>query len=190
MSKQKSGKMKKDDLQLVPEEVILSKIYLIRKTKVMLDADLAELYGVSTGNLNKAVRRNIKRFPDDFMFQLEKTEFENLIFQTGISSWGGTRKLPNAFTEQGVAMLSSILHSDRAIAVNIQIIRIFTKMRQLLETHKEILQKLDLLQKNDIEHDKKILLIFEYLKQLEQAKQEDDEVKKRKRIGFNRSEES
>ena len=179
-----------ENLQLVPEEVILSKIYLIRNQKVMLDMDLAELYGVTTGNLNKAVRRNIRRFPDDFMFQLEKTEFENLIFQFGISSWGGTRKLPNAFTEQGVAMLSSVLRSDRAITVNIQIIRVYTKMRQLLETHNEILLKLDLIQKNDIEQDQKILLIFEYLKQLEDTRNEEDVVKERKRIGFKRNEES
>lgn len=95
---------------MVPEEVIMSKIYLIRHQKVMFDADLAVLYGVSTGNLNKAVQRNIKRFPDDFMFQLTKQEFDDLIFQSGTSSWGGTRKLPYAFTEQGVAMLSSCKH--------------------------------------------------------------------------------
>lgn len=170
---------------IIPEEVIIRKIFLIRGQKVMLDADLAVLYGVSTGNFNKAVQRNIKRFPDDFMFRLTKQEFDNLIFQFGTSSWGGTRKLPCAFTEQGVAMLSSILHSDRAIMVNIKIVRVFTKLRQLLETHKEILFKLDHLQKKDVEQDQNILLIFEYLKQLEQVKQEELEFKKRKRIGFN-----
>ena len=96
---------------LVPEEVIMSKIYVIRELKIMLDRDLAELYSVTTGNLNKAVKRNIGRFPVDFMFQLTKEEFDNLIFQFGTSRWGGTRKLPSAFTEQGVAMLSSILNS-------------------------------------------------------------------------------
>ena len=96
MSKDKVG---------IPEEIVLNKIYLIRDQKVMLDRDLAELYGVLTGNLNKSVKRNIKRFPNDFMFQLTKKEFENLIFQIGTSSWGGTRNLPYAFTEQGVAML-------------------------------------------------------------------------------------
>ncbi len=116
--------MLEENSMLVPEEVILSKIYMIRGQKVMLDSDLAELYGVSTGNFNKAVQRNIKRFPFDFMFQLTKEEFDNLIFQFGTSRWGGTRKLPSAFTEQGVAMLSSVLHSDRAIIVNIHIIRI------------------------------------------------------------------
>ena len=175
---------------MVPEEVIMSKIYLIHNQKVMLDADLAVLYGVSTGNLNNAVQRNIKRFPEDFMFQLTKQEFDDLIFQSGTSSWGGTRKLPYAFTEQGVAMLSSVLHSDRAIMVNIQIVRVFTRMRQLLETHTEILRKLDQLQKKDLEQDRQILLIFEYLKQLEQAKQQELEFKERKRIGFKRGDES
>jgi hypothetical protein len=99
----------------------MNKIYLIRGQKVMLDKDLSELYGVTTRNLNKAVKRNLKRFPKDFMFQLNKQEFENLIFQSGTSNWGGTRKLPSAFTEQGVAMLSGVLNSDRAIMVNIQI---------------------------------------------------------------------
>jgi hypothetical protein len=93
---------------VIPDEIIINKIYLIRGVKVMLDKDLAELYGVTTRDLNKAVHRNLKRFPDDFMYQLTKEEFSNLMFQFGTSSWGGTRKLPNAFTEQGVAMLSSV----------------------------------------------------------------------------------
>jgi len=169
---------------MIPEEVIMSRIYMMRTQKVMLDRDLAVLYGVSTGNLNKAVQRNIRRFPEDFMFQLTKQEFNNLIFQSGTSNWGGTRKLPYAFTEQGVAMLSSVLHSDRAIMVNIQIVRVFTRMRQLLETHTEILRKLEQLQKKDVEQDGQILLIFEYLKQLEQAKQQELDQNQRKRIGF------
>ncbi len=171
---------------MVPEEVIMNKIYLIRSQKVMLDKDLAVLYGVTTGNLNKAVQRNIKRFPEDFMFQLTKKEFDDLIFQSGTSSWGGTRKLPYAFTEQGVAMLSSVLHSDRAIMVNIQIVRVFTKMRQLLETHTEILRKLEQLQKKDVEQDKQILLIFKYIKQLEQSRKQQQDQANRKRIGFKR----
>jgi hypothetical protein len=178
--------MSNEDVLFVTEEVIISKIYRIREQKVMLDADLAVLYGVTTGNLNKAVKRNIKRFPNDFMFQLTKQEFDNLIFQFGTSSWGGNRKLPFAFTEQGVAMLSSALQSDRAINVNIRIIRVFTKIRQLLETHKEILRKLEELQQKDVEQDRQILLIFEYLKQLEQAKQEEVISRERKRIGFKR----
>jgi len=123
------------------------------------------------------------------MFHLTKEEFDNLIFQSGISSWGGTRKLPYAFTEQGVAMLSSVLHSNRAIMVNIQIVRVFTRMRQLLESQTEILQKLDHLQKKDIEQDHQILLIFEYLKQLEQAKQQQEDQASRRLIGFKRNEE-
>lgn len=169
---------------IIPEEVILRKIYLIRAQKVMLDKDLATLYGVTTGNLNKAVQRNIRRFPDDFMFQLEKQEFDDLIFQSGISSWGGTRKLPYAFSEQGVAMLSSVLRSDRAIMVNILIIRVFTKMRQFLETHAEILRNLEQLEKKDAEHEQQIMLIFEYLKQLELDHLQQQEQKERKRIGF------
>ncbi len=92
----------------LPDEILVSKIYFLRNQKIMLDKDLAELYGVTTGNLNKAVKRNIDRFPEDFMFQLNEQEFQNLIFQSGISNWGGTRKIPFAFTEQGVAMLSGV----------------------------------------------------------------------------------
>lgn len=122
--------------RIIPEEVIMSKIYLIRARKVMLDMDLAELYGVETKQLKRAVRRNEKRFPPDFMFELSQKEFENLRSQSGTSSWGGVRYSPMAFTEQGVAMLSSVLNSDRAILVNIQIIRIFTRMREMLLTHR------------------------------------------------------
>ena len=121
------------DLQLIQ-----SKIYEIRGQRVMLDRDLAELYHVTTGNLNKAVKRNIRRFPPDFMFQLDKEEFtklkNDLIFQNGISSWGGTRKLPFAFTEQGLAMLSGILNSDIAIDVNISIMRAFVALRRMAAT--------------------------------------------------------
>ncbi len=109
----------------------MSKIYLIRGQKVMLDMDLAELYGVETKQLKRAVRRNEKRFPLDFMFELANDEFENLRSNFGTSSWGGIRYAPMAFTEQGVAMLSSVLNSDRAILVNIRIIRIFTRMREI-----------------------------------------------------------
>ena len=164
---------------MLPDEIITSKIYLIRNEKVMLDFDLAELYNVETKNLNRAVKRNINRFPEDFMFQLTKQEVENLRFQIGTSSWGGQRYLPYAFTEQGVAMLSSVLNSDRAIAVNIQIIRIFTRMRQLMLTHKDILLKLEKMEKGFESHDKKIKLIFEYLKQLLSPTTEP-----RKQIGF------
>jgi hypothetical protein len=132
----------------------------------MFDRDLAELYNVTTGNLNKAVKRNLKRFPLDFMFQITEEEFRNLIFQIGISSWGGTRKMPFVFTEQGVAMLSSVLSSDTAIEVNIRIIRIFTKFREKLLTHKDILLKLEVLEKQVVQNSEEIQLIFDALKQL------------------------
>ncbi len=173
---------------MLSDEIIINKIYVIRGKKVMIDHDLAELYGVETKQLKRAVRRNIKRFPEDFMFELIQSEFDNLRSQIGTSSWGGIRYMPMAFTEQGAAMLSSVLNSDRAILVNIQIIRVFTKMREMLEAHKEILQKLDQLQTKEVEQDEKIMLIFEYLKQLEQVKQEELEQSKRKRIGYKRNE--
>jgi hypothetical protein len=164
----------------VPDEVIVNKIYLIRGKKVMLDRDLAELYNVTTGNLNKAVNRNLKRFPEDFMFQLAEEEFKNLIFHFGTSSWGGTRKLPYAFTEQGVAMLSGVLSSDIAIEVNIRIIRIFTKLREMLLTHTEILLKLEQLEKTVVQNSDDIQMIFTALKQLLIPPEQTN----RRRIGF------
>ena len=132
----------------------------------MLDRDLAELYGVSTGNLNKAVKRNMKRFPDDFMFQLTDEEFKILLFQIGISSWGGTRSSPYAFTEQGVAMLSGILNSDRAISVNIQIMRIFTRMRQMLTDTIGLKLEIEEIKKKVQNQDKNIELVFSYSDEL------------------------
>lgn len=170
-------------------EKIISKIYLIREEKVMLDSDLAELYGVSTGNLNKAVGRNIKRFPEDFMFQLTEKEWENLKSQNEASSWGGTRKAPKAFTEQGLAMLSGVLSSERAIMVNIQIMRTYTKMREMLLTHKDLLLKMEQIEKNLSENNKEIQVIFQYLNQLESAKKQGLEQKNRKPIGYKRKDE-
>lgn len=173
-------------MQILPDEVILNKIYIIRSTKVMVDRDLAELYGVETRALNQAVRRNEKRFPEDFMFQMTIEEMKAWKSQIVISNTEkmGLRKSPLVFTEQGVAMLSSVLNSERAILVNITIIRVFTKMRELQSTHKEILLKLEQLERNDIEQDDKIMLIFEYLKQFEKVKQEELELENRPRIGF------
>lgn len=145
----------------------------------MLDRDLAELYDVTTGNLNKAVKRNLLRFPEDFMFQLTEKEFKDLIFQNGTSSWGGTRKLPYAFTEQGVAMLSSVLNSERAVLVNIHIVRVFTRMREMLSTHKDVLLKLEQLERKVVGQDDDIKLIFGYLKELLNPPAEP-----RKQIGF------
>lgn len=152
----------------------------------MLDRDLAELYNVTTGNLNKAVKRNLRRFPEDFMFQLTAAEFKNLMFQSGTSSWGGTRKMPSGFTEQGVAMLSGVLNSDRAREVNIRIIRIFTKLREMLLTHKDILLKLEKVEKELMKqetptttNEDNIQMIFEALKKLLNPPADP-----RKRIGF------
>lgn len=170
----------------IPDEVLINKIFVIRGHKVMIDRDLAELYDVETRILNQAVRRNEKRFPNDFMFQMSKAEMADWKSQIVISNSEkmGLRKPPLVFTEQGVAMLSSVLNSERAILVNIQIIRVFTKMRELLITNKEILQKLELIEKKDIEQDEKIMLIFEYLHQFEQAKQQEAIQKERNLIGF------
>lgn len=171
-------------LSVIPDETVINKIYLIRNEKVMLDSDLAELYGVETKRLNEQVKRNIDRFPDDFMFQLTETEFENLKSQIATSSWGGRRTLPYAFTEHGVLMLSSVLNSDLAIKVNIQIMRVYTKIRNMLATHKDLLLKFEQFETKFADHDDKIMLIFEYLKQFEEAKQQQLEQANRKRIGF------
>jgi hypothetical protein len=144
----------------------MNKIFLIRGQKVMMDVDLAELYGVETKQLKRAVKRNALRFPDDFMFELSKEELDNLRCHFGTSSWGGARYAPMAFTEQGVAMLSSVLHSNRAVLVNIHIVRVFTRMREMLLTHKDILLKLEQLEKTLIRHDEEIKLVFNYLKEL------------------------
>ena len=154
---------------LVLGEIIEKKIFLIRGKKVMLDADLAELYGVETFNLNKAVKRNIERFPTDFMFQVTKDELESLKFQFGISKTsgrGGRRYLPYVFTEQGVAMLSGILNSQRAIHVNIAIMRAFVKLRELLVSHKVLSSKLDDLERKIERHDAEISSIFQAIRQL------------------------
>jgi phage regulator Rha-like protein len=152
---------------IIPVELIENKIYLIRKQKVMLSLHLAELYGVEPRTLVQAVKRNIGRFPEDFMFQLTKDEFDNLKSQIVISSWGGLRRAtPYAFTEQGIAMLSSVLKSKRAIDVNILIMRAFVKMRQILSTHKELADKLNKLEDKYEKHDKDIKAIIDAIRQL------------------------
>jgi hypothetical protein len=175
-----------DEQLMLPDEVIISKIYLIRGTKVILDRDLAELYKVDTKQLKRAVRRNIERFPEDFMFELTKKELANWRYQFGTSNREikGLRFAPFAFTEYGLLMLASVLNSERAIWINIQIVRIFSRMRKLIESHAAIMSKLEQLEKKDIELDEKVSLIFEYLKQLQQSKQEETDFKQRKRIGF------
>jgi hypothetical protein len=168
----------KKDLTIIPSEAIVKKIFVIRNRKVMIDRDLADLYGVTTGNLNLAVKRNIKRFPEDFMFQLTKEEMKNWILQIEISNSKkmGLRKLPLAFTEQGVAMLSGVLNSDRAINVNIQIIRTFTKIRDLLATNEALQRKMIEMEKK---YDGKIKEIFDTLGFLLE-----DKIKTKKKIGF------
>jgi len=148
----------------------------------MMDRDLAELYGVETKQLKRQVKRNIERFPADFMFELAPDEFQNWRSQFGTSNLSdkmGLRYAPYVFTEQGVAMLSSVLNSKTAIAVNIQIIRIFTRMREMLLTHKDLLLKVEQLEQKVGNHDKDIQLIFEYLKQLLNPPQPE-----REKIGF------
>jgi len=175
-----------EEQTMLPDDVIISKIYLIRGKKVMIDRDLAVLYDVDTKQLKRAVRRNIDRFPDDFMFELSKKELANWRYQFGTSNSEkmGLRVSPFAFTEYGLLMLASVLNSERAIQINIQIVRIFSRMRTMIESHKEILRKLEQLEKKDLELDEKVTLIFEYLKELEQTKQNETDFKQRKRIGF------
>lgn len=164
------------------EKAILDKIFFIRSQKVMLDRDLAELYQVETKVFNQAVKRNSKRFPEDFMFRLEKREFDSLRSQFVTLEKGRgkyPKYLPYAFTEQGVAMLSSILNSELAINTNIRIIRVFTRMREALLTQKDILLKLEQLENKSDKHDENIQLIFQYLKQLLNPPQPP-----RRKIGF------
>jgi ORF6N domain len=164
---------------IVPTALISQRIYFVRKTRVMLDADLALLYGVTTKNLNKAVKRNASRFPSDFMIRLRPKEIEILRFQSGTSSsktHGGRRYLPFAFTEHGVAMLSSVLNSDRAIQVNIAIMRAFLQIRSMLATHEDLRRKISEMEKR---YDSKFHAVFATLRQMLEAP-----VPPRRQIGF------
>jgi hypothetical protein len=166
--------------EIIPAVRIAQSIHFLRGQKVILDRDLALLYGVTTGNLNKAVSRNQNRFPSDFMFQLTTEEAERLIFQFGISKGrGGRRHLPYAFTERGVAMLSSVLNSERAVKVNIAIMRAFVKLRQALETNRELARKFSELEKRVGKHDEEIGEIIEAIRQLIAPPE-----KPRRQIGF------
>lgn len=159
--------MAKKDLQvLVAEQKILNKIYVIRGEKIMIDQDLSVMYGVETKQLKRQVKRNLDRFPKDFMFVLRRKEFENLRSQIGASSWGGIRYMPMAFTEQGIAILSSVLNSKTAVKVNVGIIRVFTKLRQYAMTHKEILYQLAKLERDVKGNSKDIENIFVVMKEL------------------------
>ena len=150
----------------IPTEVIENKIYLIRGQKVMLDFHLAELYEVETKILKRAVKRNIDRFPEDFCFELSKEEMRNLRYHFGTSSWGGVRYQHFAFTEQGVAMLSSVLRSKRAVQVNITIMRTFVKLRNLLAAHEDLKKKLNELERKYQKHDEQIKLVFDAIREL------------------------
>jgi regulator of replication initiation timing len=174
---------KSKSLVKVPDELVMNKIYFIREQKVMLDRDLAELYGVETKRLKEAVRRNESRFPDDFMFELTEKEFNSLRtqFATSNTGRGGTRYFPMVFTEQGVAMLSSVLNSERAIAVNIQIMRIFTRIRQMLMDNTELRLEIEKIKKKLDNHDKNMEIVFQYLDELLEKK---ENPKSRKQIGY------
>ena len=185
------------ELVFIPMEKVVSKILLIRGKKVMIDKDLALLYGVETKRINEAVKRNPARFPTDFMFQLNKKEAVHLVSQNVIpnsrsqiattldknlksqiatSRWGGTRKLPIVFTEQGVAMLSSVLNSNRAIQVNIEIMRTFIKLRNILAEHKDLLKKIEAMEKN---YDRQFRIVFQIIRELTNPPE-----KPQKQIGF------
>ena len=162
---------------VIPTERIERSIFLIRGQKVMLDADLAELYGIETKLLNRAVRRNLSRFPQDFMLELTREEVENLRFQIGTSSrWGGRRYNPLAFTEQGVAMLSSVLRSPRAVQVNIAIMRAFVKLRELLASNRDLARRLD---EMEGKYDEQFKVVFDAIRELMRPPE-----KPRRKIGF------
>lgn len=150
---------------IVPTGLISQKIFFARGTRIMLDADLARLYGVATKNLNKAVKRNANRFPSDFMFQLSSSEMQNLRFQIGTSKIGrgGRRYTPYAFTEQGIAMLSTVLRSSRAVQVNIAIMRTFVRLREMLAPHEELRRKIEVMEKR---YDARFQAVFETIRQM------------------------
>jgi hypothetical protein len=157
---------KKEITSIIPDEIVINKIYFIRGQKVMIDSDLAELYGVETRRLNEQVARNIDRFPDDFMFRLNDNEFEVLMSQIATSKRGGRRKLPYVFTEHGVLMLSSVLNSKQAIQVNIQVMRIFTRIRGMLADNTELRLDIEKIKNKLDNQDKNIELVFQYLDEL------------------------
>lgn len=174
---------------LIPAEVIERRIFLIRGFKVMLSPHLASLYDVEPRALNQAVKRNLDRFPADFMFQLNAREFDNLKSQFVISSWGGSRRArPYAFTEQGVAMLSTVLKSRRAVQVNIEIMRAFVRLREVMATNRELSQKLVELERKFGAHDEQIQSIFEAIRQLMVAPEPPEPP--RKEMGFHIKEDS
>ena len=169
---------------LIPDETVIRKICLFRGEKVLMDRDLAELYGVETRVLNQAVKRNIRRFPKDFMFQLNSKEFKILKSQFVTSSWGGQRKMPYAFTEQGVAMLSGIIHSPKAIEMNIAIMRAFVEMRKLAHSNKRLAAEIKKLIDKVGEHDVQLASIYDTIEDLLDKKAVEQQWEDRIRIGF------
>jgi hypothetical protein len=166
---------------IIPNEVITNKIYFIRNQKVMLDRDLALLYAVETKKINQQVKRNISRFPENFMFQLDETEYENLKSQIVTSSWGGTRKSPYVFTEHGILQLANVLRSERATQVSIKIIEIFVSLRELLTDRLNVKLELEQIKKKLVNHDKNIELVFSYLDELIEKREDKTE---RTKIGY------
>ena len=169
---------------MIPDEMIENKIYLIRGHKVMIDNDIAELYGVETKRLNEQVRRNKERFPESFMFQLSKDEFDNLKSQNATSRWGGRRKLPNAFTEHGILMLANVLKSSRAIKVSIRIIEVFVKIREMFDNQKDIINRLHKVEVSVEANEGIIIEVLKYIEGLEKEKQIQTEQENRNRIGY------
>ncbi len=171
----------KEDIKDKPLQIIKRKIFNIRGVRVMLDSDLADLYQVTTKNINKAVNRNIERFPRDFYFQLTKEELINLRFQIGTSSldYGGRRYLPYVFTEHGVAMLSAVLRSDRAVHMSLFIIRAFVKMREMLENHHDLAEKIEEIEQKQIDQGDKIAEVYEVVKYLIKVLPDETEVSDR-----------
>ena len=166
---------------IIPNEVITNKIYFIRNQKVMLDRDLAALYEVETKRINEQIKRNIARFPENFMFQLNEIEYENLKSQNATSSWGGSRKLPFAFTENGVLQLANVLKSERATQMSIKIIEVFVSLRDYLLTNLNLKLEVEAIKKKLVNHDKNIELVLSYLDELIEKREHKEE---RTKIGY------
>ena len=173
-----------DNIIMLPDEIIMRKIYFVRGKEIMLDKDLAEFYETETKVLKQAVRRNRDIFPEHFMFEHTENEFKSLRSQTVTSSWGGQRYPPFAFTELGILQLANVIRSPRARIMSVKIIEVFIKMHEMLQANRELFEKLGNLERKLADHDSKILVIFEYLKQIEKLRQKELNQRNRPRIGF------
>lgn len=180
---------KKEDKIMLPSEIIMTKILNIRGKKVIIDRDLAELYDVPTKRLNEQIKRNIRRFPEHFMFELTKVEKDEVVANCDhLENLKFSSFMPRVFTEYGILQAANVLNSDRAILMGNRIIEIFVEMHNMLSSHQEIFKKLEEIERKDVEQDDKIMLIFEYIKQFEEAKQQELEQRNRKQIGYKREE--